>query len=166
MTDSPEKDAAIEARFWKALRADMTVMLGLGSEIEQRPMTAQLEGTEDRGPVWFFGSKKSDLVAHLAGGAKDAQFAFVSKGHDVWASVDGTLVQDNNRAMIDALWNQYVAAWYEGGKDDPDLALLRFDPSSGKIWKDGSSLIASVLSIFGRDPKESYKDNVAEVSLG
>ncbi len=157
-------DAEITAKFWAALRKDMTVMLGLDREVDQRPMTAQLEGDEDSGPVWFFGAKDSDLVGQLATPV-DAQFSFVSKGHDVWATVSGTLTLDNDRAMIEALWNPYVAAWYEDGKDDPNLALMRFDASHAKIWLDGSSLIAGVLAIFGRDPKEDYKDNIAEVSL-
>ena len=29
---------------------------------------------------------------------------------------------------IDRLWNPFVAAWFEGGKSDPKLALLRFEP--------------------------------------
>jgi general stress protein 26 len=164
MTDDARKDAALEARFWKALRADMTVMLGLKSEFEQRPMTAILDGDEDRGPIWFFSSRDSDLVQALSG-AKDAQFAFVSKGHDLWASVEGTLQLDMNRAVIDRLWNPMVAAWYEQGKDDPQLALLRFDPAGAKLWKDGSGLVAYALALIGRDPKKDYEDNVAEVSL-
>ncbi|MGB8313532.1 MAG: pyridoxamine 5'-phosphate oxidase family protein [Aestuariivirga sp.] len=26
------------------------------------------------------------------------------------------------------LWNRFVVAWYEKGKDDPKLMLLRLDP--------------------------------------
>ena len=164
MTDDARRDAEIEARFWKALRADMTVMLGLGSEIEQRPMTAIVEGDEERGPFWFFSSRDTDLVQALSG-AQTAQFAFSSKGHDIWASVEGTLQLDMNRAVIDRLWNPMVAAWYEGGKDDPKLALLRFDPRQAKLWKDGSGLVAYAMALLGRDPKKDYQDNVAEVAL-
>lgn len=163
MADDPQKDAEIEARFWKALRSDMTVMLGLGSEIDQRPMAAQLEGKEDRGPVWFFGHTDSDLYEALGERTKEAQFSFASKGHDVWATVAGRLRVDRDRAKIDALWSPQAAAWYENGKDDPKLLLLRFDIDHAKVWKDGSSLIAGFLSILGRDPKQDYKDNVAEV---
>ncbi len=166
MADSQEKDAELEARFWAALRKDMTVMLGLGSEIEYRPMTAQLATEEDHGPAWFFTSTDTDLGRHVqGGGAQQASFHFVSKGHDIWATVSGTMQVDNNRAMIDKLWNPYAAAWYEHGKDDPKLALLRMDLQHGKIWKDGSSLVAGFLAILGRDPKKDYQDNVAEVSL-
>ena len=43
MADDASKDAEIEARFWTALRKDMTVMLGIGRHQDARPMTAQLE---------------------------------------------------------------------------------------------------------------------------
>ena len=165
MADDPKKDAQLEARFWAAIRKDMTVMLGLGSEIEYRPMTAQLATDEDQGPFWFFASQDSDLVQHLSGMPRPASFHFVSKGHDIWSTVSGTLSLDMDRAMIDRLWNPYVSAWYEKGKDDPNLALLRMDPSHAKIWKDGSSLVAYAMTLFGRDPTQAYKDNIADVSL-
>lgn len=164
MADTATKDAEIEARFWKALRKDMTVMLGTAQHADARPMTAQLATDEDKGPIWFFGAKDSDLHREVQG-PTPATFTFASKGHDVWANVQGSISLDMNRAMIDKLWNPYVAAWYEGGKDDPKLALFRFDPTEAKIWKDGSSLVAGVLALFGRDPGKDYQDNTAEVSL-
>ena len=74
-------------------------------------------------------------------------------------------VLDNDRATIDRLWNRYVAAWFEGGKDDPKLALLRLDPERAEIWVDASSLLAGIKLLLGVDPKKDYKDKVAEVSL-
>jgi general stress protein 26 len=44
---------------------------------------------------------------------------FASKGHDLFATLHGSVSLDNDRAVIDRLWNRFVAAWYEGGKDDP-----------------------------------------------
>ena len=35
-------------------------------------------------------------------------------------------------------------AWYEGGKTDPKLALLRLDPEKAEIWLDASSIIAGI----------------------
>jgi general stress protein 26 len=165
MADDPRKDAELEARFWAALRKDMTVMLILGEEIESRPMTAMLADKEDHGPVWFFTAKDTELVRHLGGGAKEASFHFVSKGHDVWATVSGMIQPDMDRAMIDRLWNPFVAAWYDQGKDDPKLALLRMDLNHAKIWREGNSLAAGFLALLGRDPKKDYQDNVTEGPL-
>ena len=78
----------------------------------------------------------------------------------------GSLRFDNDRAVIDRLWNRFVAAWYEHGKDDPKLALLRLDPERAEIWLDASSMIAGIKMLLGAgDPKEDYKDNVAKVRL-
>jgi general stress protein 26 len=154
----------IETKFWKALESDMTMMLGLVGvdEGHTRPMTAQLSGK--KGPIWFFGSKDSDLVKHIKKNSK-AVSTFSSRGHDLFATVHGTLSVDNDKKMIDKLWNPYVAAWYEGGKDDPKLALICFEPSRAQVWLDGSSLLAGIKMMLGADPKETYKDNVAELKL-
>ncbi|RVT94311.1 pyridoxamine 5'-phosphate oxidase family protein [Sphingomonas crocodyli] len=155
----------LEAKFWKALRSDMTIMLGQdGAEDgHTRPMTVQVEG--DHGPLWMFTSTDNALVNSLANYGGRAIATFASKGHDLFATIHGTVRVDTDRAVVERLWNSHVAAWYEGGKDDPKIALLRLDPEKAEIWENGSSLIAGIKTMLGRDPKEDYKDKVAEVSL-
>ena len=154
----------IEAKFWKALKSDMTMMIGLDGieDGHARPMTAQLEG--ERGPIWFFTAKDNVLVQRLEKGNR-AIATFSSKGHDIFATVHGTLSLDNDRAIIDKLWNRFVSAWFQGGKDDPKLALLRLDTERAEIWVDASSLVAGIRLLLGADPKEEYKEKVAEVVL-
>jgi general stress protein 26 len=154
----------LEARFWNALKSDMTMMLGLDGveDGHARPMTAQFEN--DRGPIWFFTSTDNMIVQRL-GERNRAIATFTAKGHDLFATLHGKLNLDNDRATIDRLWNRYVAAWYEGGKTDPKLALLRLDPENAEIWLDASSIIAGIKMLLGADPKQEYKDNVAKVKL-
>ena len=163
-------DTEIRTKFWKALDKDMTVLLGLaaGEQGHVRPMTAQLEddrfdGADYHGPIWFFTATDNALYQQVGSGAPGV-IHFASKGHDVWAAVQGTLSASQDRAMIDKLWNRFVAAWYEG-KDDPKIALLRFDPASAEIWIDASSVVAGIKMLIGIDPKKDYKDKVAEVAL-
>jgi general stress protein 26 len=155
----------LKENFWKALRADMTLMLGLKDDthVLPRPMTAQMQG--DHGPLWFFTAKDTVLAQALIGRARPALATFTSKGHDLFATVEGQLAIDNDPAMIDALWNRFVAAWFEGGKEDPKLALLRFDLAEAEIWLDASSLVSGIKMLLGADPKEEYRDKVAKVAL-
>lgn len=159
------KPDELETVFWKALKSDRTVMLGLEGveDGHTRPMTGLIEGDEG-GPIWFFTATDNAMVQALGQGHR-AIAAFVSKDHDVFASVRGTLRRDDNRAVIDRLWNPFIAAWYEGGKDDPKLALVRLDPDQAEVWKSGSSLVAGLKLLFGRDPKKDYADKVAKVDL-
>lgn len=164
-------DTEIKEKFWKALKSDRTMFLGLadGEDGHARPMTAQLddeglEGNLYSGPIWFFTSTDSQLYQEIGTGAR-AMAHFASKGHDVWATVHGNLSQSHDLAVIERLWNRFVAAWYEGGKEDPKLALIRLDPESAEIWIDASSMVAGIKMLLGIDPKEDYKDKVAEVTL-
>ncbi len=154
----------LERKLWKALGSDRVVMIGLdGAEGgHTRPMTAQIEG--EKGPLWFFTGKDNQIVQRLPT-AQRATATFTAKGHDLFASLQGMLTLRNDRATIDRLWNRFVAAWYEGGKDDPNLALLRFDASHAEIWENENSLIAGVKVLFGADPKKDAQDKVAHVSL-
>ncbi|SEL52445.1 General stress protein 26 [Pseudoxanthomonas sp. GM95] len=162
MTSTPQD---LEQQFWKALKSDRTVMLGLEGvdDGHTRPMTAMIEG-DAGGPIWFFTATDNAMVQQLAQGHR-AIAAFAAKDHALFASVRGSLHRDDDRAVIDRLWNPFIAAWYEGGKDDPKLALLRLDPEQAEIWLNGSSLLAGLKLLLGRDPKHDYKDKVAKVSL-
>jgi len=156
----------LETKFWKAIESDRTMMLGLDGVADglTRPMTAQIE--DGHGPIWFFSSTDNGIVQKLSGGAGGRAIAtFASKGHDLFASVHGGISVSRDAAVIERLWNPYVAAWYEGGKTDPKLALLRLDAEKAEIWLDGSSIVAGIKTLFGADPKKDYKDNGATVAL-
>ena len=155
------KDADLVAKFWKDLKSDRTIMLGIDGveDGHTRPMTAQV--VDDRSPIWFFTSKDNALVQRLGG---RAIASFSSKGHDLFATIHGRLTVDTDRAVIDRLWNKFIAAWFDG-KDDPKLRLLRFDPRHAQIWLNENSLFAGVKLMLGADPKKDYADKVADVRL-
>lgn len=153
----------LEEKLWKALSSDRTVMLGLDGveEGHLRPMTAIVEG--HNGPIWFFTSKSNAVVENLSQ-SRRAIAAFSAKGHDLFASIHGNLTADDDRQVIERLWNPFIAAWYDG-KDDPKLALLRFDAENAEVWLSESGLLTSIKMMFGADPKEEYRDKVGNVEL-
>lgn len=155
-------------KFWKSLHGDRTLMLGVdGAENGHfRPMTAILEH-EIGGPIWIFTAKDTAVARATSSLKKRAMAAYSAKGHDLFATIHGTIQFDMDREMIDKLWNPFIAAWFEGGKDDPKLALLRFDAERGEIWLNENSLWDGVKMLLGAgDPKEDYEEKVAKVRLG
>jgi len=161
--------------FWKELQGSPFMMLGLQGveDSRTRPMTAQVDvpeggDKEDGGPIYFFGSKSETLVTAM-GHTHNAVATYASKGHDLFAHVHGQLVLDQDRDVIERLWSPMIASWYKDGKDDPDLALIRFDTDSANIWKaeTGATLKAAAMkALFDIDPgKEQQKDNRADVKL-
>jgi general stress protein 26 len=160
-------DAEIREKFWKHLKSERTIMIGLINDPSghAQPMTAQLEGDDESGPIWIFSSKDTDFVRAINGSAR-VMTQFVSKGHELFACFDGDISLNNDRAMIEKVWNPWVAAWFEGGKDDPKLQLLRLDPGHAQIWLNENSLFAGVKMLLGADPKKDFADKVADVNLG
>ena len=156
-------DSQIEARFWKALKSDRIMMLGVDGVEDgfARPMAAQID--EDRSPIWFFASTDNHIVDAVKEGRR-AIATFSAKG-ELYASIRGSLTLSEDRAMVDKLWNPQAAAWFEKGKDDPKLRLLRLDAEEAEIWLDGSSLVAGIKSLLGIDPKADHKDDQATVAL-
>jgi len=159
-----DRQDEIEDKLWRRLKADRVVMLGLAGveNGHSQPMTAQFE--HERGPLWFFSARDTHFVQELQAG-KPAVAHFVAKDHDLFAALDGVLTPVQDRATVERLWNPFVAAWYEGGKDDPKLQLLRFDPARAQVWLNENSLAAGIKLLFGRDPKKEYADKVADVDL-
>lgn len=161
-------DREIEEKFWDALKDSPFVMLGVEGTRDgaTQPMTAQFE-EEDRhsGTLWIFTARDHDLTRAM-GQSNRAIGSYTSKGHDLFASLRGTLEIVNDPATIDRLWNPVVAEWYEG-KDDPKLALIRFDVEDAKIWLSNvRGFLKPVLNkVLGRKPEAGMKEHVAEVSL-
>ena len=139
-------------------------MLGLDGveDGHARPMTAQFE--KDPSPIWFFASTDNELVKSLPRGVRANRDLRLQRPRPVRDAARQAQSRQRSR-NIDRFWNRYVAAWLEGGKNDPKLALLRLDAGHAEIWLDESSLLAGIKLLLGADPKEEYKDKVAEVGL-
>jgi general stress protein 26 len=150
----------IKKQFWKALDASPYVMVGQTGEREHHiPMSARLD-KDAHGAVWFFTTTDNRLAG---GGPAMAQFA--SKGHDLFACISGTLRREDDPAVLDRLWNNGVAAFYPGGKDDPTLLLLRFDLDDAEIWTADPGIKGLFKLATGMSMKQGDLGEHAKVAL-
>ena len=170
-----EREKRLRTSLFEALDDSPFVMLGLAGveDSRTRRMTAQIDVGDDRdavdgGKIYFFGAKSEDLAQSIGSGHR-AVATYASKDHKVFAHIHGTLALDDDRAVIDRLWNPFIASWYKEGTDDPDLALIRFDAEKADVWEAhaGATLKAAALKLlFNVDPgKQHQRDNQAEVAL-
>lgn len=115
--------------FWKAFEKSPFIMIRLsGSEDHAEPMTAQLD-KDAHHAIWFF-CKRGNRIA--AGGQAMGQV--MTKGHDVFACIDGTLVEETDAAVREKHWDNSVEAWFPDGKNDSSVVMLRFDIKDGELW--------------------------------
>jgi len=155
----------LKEKFWDALDDSPFVMLGLAGvdEAHTQPMTAQFDD-DIPNEIFFFTGKDNRLVRALTASHR-AVFAFSAKGHDLFASVHGTLREDTDPALIDKFWSPVVSAWFKDGKEDRNLALLRFELGAGEIWQAGTGEFLHYMAsaLVRGSAQEAAREDVAKV---
>lgn len=126
----------IKEEFWDRLEDTRAGMLSADGA-PAVPMSHYAD--DDGGPIWFITAKGTD-VAQSAEQPVAAQYLVSSANEGLYARIDGTLTCVTDPAKLDTLWNAIAAAWFEGGKQDPDVQLMRFDPKEAEVWTTGGTM--------------------------
>ena len=152
---------ALKKKFWLALADSPFLFLELDGQSETSvPMTAQLD-EDANSSIWFFTQKNSSF-AKLG----KVKASFTGKDHEMFARFDGTLAVETSKERFDQFWNNFVEAWYDGGKDDPDILFLRMDLGDAEIWNGDMGLLDVAKMALGMNVHDDAKDkHVKETSL-
>ena len=125
----------IRQTMWKAMAESPFLMVKLDAgQDHAEPLIAQLD-PDAHGVFWFYTSRDNRVAP---GGPAMAQF--VARDHRLFCCIKGTLAEESDPAVIDRYWSGTVEAWYEQGRDDPNLLMMRFDLDDAEIWKPDNSL--------------------------
>ncbi|WP_134681736.1 pyridoxamine 5'-phosphate oxidase family protein [Paracoccus ravus] len=121
-----------EQTFWKRLQDINAGMLGTHERMKLVPMSHYAD--PDEKALWFITAEGTDLVEEVKGGAKPAIHVVGDAAGKLWARIEGRLELSDDPAKLEEIWNSVASAWFEEGKRDPDLRLLRFGLSEAEIW--------------------------------
>jgi len=168
LDSSPDTDA--EQHLWPLIKgikfAMFTTHSGNG-HLHSRPMTTQNKTmTDDK--LWFFMSAKGDAAQELAQ-QPQVNISYADTGKDVYVSVTGSAQVIDDKTQREALWTKFAQAWFPGGVDDPDLALVSVTVSHAHYWNVTESKLTQLLvmakAVFtGEKPKTLGESG--EVVLG
>jgi len=101
--------------------------------LHAHPVTTQNRNI-DRGDIlWFFISRAGHPAADIARQSR-VSLAYAHPGRDSYVSVSGIAAIVENRSKKEELFSRMTQAWFPGGMDDPDLALLRVRISRAHFW--------------------------------
>lgn len=161
MKNSQGNPDELKQKFWKAMADSPFLFLELeGQSDTSVPMTAQLD-KDANSAIWFFTQKQSDF-AKLG----RAKASFAAKDHNLFARFDGTLSVETSQERFEQFWNNFVKAWYDGGKDDPDLLFLRMDLGQAEIWGMDIGLLNTAKMALGMTiHDEAEKHHVEAVDI-
>ena len=147
----------LKTKFWKALADSSFLFLELDGRPDTAvPMTAQLD-KDANSAIWFFTHTKSDFAA-----LGPATATFAGKDHKMFARFAGTLVKENSQERFDHFWNNFVEAWYDGGKDDPDILFLRMDLGDAEIWNGDMGVLDVAKMALGMNVHDDAEEQHAK----
>lgn len=95
----------------------------------------------DQGNLWYLCSSESQTYRNLA---RDRQVSvlFSHPSDYRFLAVNGTAELTQDQARIDKYWNRMMEAYFDKGKDDPRIRVLKIVPNEAYYWdNDGSKLI-------------------------
>lgn len=128
----------------KDVKFGMFTTLDTDGKLSSRPMTSQQ--LDDQGNLWFFTSDVTNFVRHLSE-HPDVNVAFSDPDDSLYVSVAGHAELTRDPAKIEELWSPLVAAWFDGGKEDPHLSLIRVHVSSAEYWDTKSSKMTQLYAL-------------------
>jgi general stress protein 26 len=128
----------------KDVKFGMFTTLNPEGRVTSRPMTSQQ--LDDAGNVWFFTSDESDFVRHL-GTHPQVNVSFADPEDSLYVSIAGHAELTRDRAKIDELWSPLVSAWFDGGKEDPHLALVKVHVDTAEYWDTHSSKMTQLYAL-------------------
>lgn len=127
-----------------------------------RPM-ATIETGED-GTLWFYTDVRSVKVEEV-NEDNEVHLVYSHPGKesylDVWGK--GEIVTD--KQQIKDKWSPMVKAWFPGGVDDPNLALLKITPSDSYYWDSETGKMVAFLKIAASAVTGTKLSEGAEGSL-
>ena len=131
------------AELTRGIKFAMVTFVNHEGHLHAAPMTTQDE--DFNGTVWFIGSKDSDLVRSIPGNAQVNLGYSDTAGHN-YVSINGTAELVNDKAKLDELWSDGYNAFFEQGKEDPNVQLIKVVGNGAQYWE-GSGRVVSMIKM-------------------
>ena len=134
-TDSTH-DESTRARLWELIRDIRFAMFTTrhaNGHLHARPMTTQNSSLDEDANLWFFMSRSGDPVADLSSDPT-VSVVYADPGKDRYVSISATASVIEDMAKKRQLWSKLAEAWFPGGVDDPDLALVQVRIIHASYW--------------------------------
>lgn len=140
MSDIDELRDSPTALIWKTIAAEGVAMVGTPDLTgPMRPMSVHASAEECA--IWFIVHADSDLTAEVGEGGP-SRLVVMSRDGRIQLSLTGRIEPSHSALHVDRYWSSLVGTWFDRGRDDPAVMLMRFTPQTGKIWVASGGILA------------------------
>lgn len=123
-------------------------------------------GTQDfdePGVVHFLTEADSDKMAAIAA---DPRVNIAYSADSGWVSLSGTARRNDDRALLEQLWDASASAFMSGGPDDPNSTVLTVSADTASYWESPGKVALVVELVKGAvSDHEAEPGDAGTVSL-
>jgi general stress protein 26 len=130
--------------------------------INSRPMS--IREVDEEGNLWFMSSKKSNKNFEINEDNR-VQLLFAKLSDSHYLSVYGEAFIYKDKAKIEELWNPIANAWFEEGKGDPDVTVIKVMPANIYYWDEKNGKVISLLKMAAAMVTGNSNDGGVEGAL-
>lgn len=154
--------AKLKAIATKAENCFFCTNIKTGLPVSIRPMNVLQ--VDDEGSLWFMSMKDSTKNGEISSDPF-THVLFQESTNSGFLNVYGITEISTDQAKIDELWKPLLKTWFQGGKEDPNITLLKVVPTNVYYWdnKHGdvvafAKMAASVIT--GKTMDDSIEGNL------
>lgn len=140
----PEAIAKLKELVEKAETCFFCSNIKTGLPFSTRPMSEQL--VDEEGNIWFLSRKDSEKNAEIAQDPL-VQLLFQADKHSGFVSIYGIAELIDDQQKIDEFWQPMFKVWFEKGKNDPEIGLIKVGPTQGYYWDTKNGQAVAFLKI-------------------
>ncbi|MBY6090158.1 pyridoxamine 5'-phosphate oxidase family protein [Maritimibacter alkaliphilus] len=120
----------LKSDFWKGLGDTRAGLLAAGGE---QPVPMAPHADAEAGVIWFITAQgtAADRAARASG---TASFHVADSRANLYANVRGRLEVSDDPKKLDEIWSAVASAWFENGRKDSAVRLLRMTPEEAEVW--------------------------------
>ena len=131
------------------------------TDLETLPITARpmgLRETDAEGNMWFLSSEESNKNFEIKEDNR-VQLFFMNNGSSEYLSVYGKAFIYKDKSTIEEKWTPIANAWFEEGKEDPKVTVIRVTPDETYYWDTKVGKLVSFLSFAAAAITGTKTDN-------
>ncbi len=108
-------------------------------DIHAWPMTTT-ETSIGAKEIWFIGDKTSDVVKDIQDNPK-VGLTYATQDAKNYVSISGNAELSDDKDKLDELWSPMDSAFFDKGKEDEKVQLIKVVPHGAECWISGSSTV-------------------------
>ena len=131
----------------KHIKIALMITHDADGRLHARPMETQRpdDAMPFTGEIWFMTSRTSGKIAEIMHDPY-VLLSYAEPQNQNYVSVAGHAELVFDKYRVRELWHEAFRAWFPGGPDDPDIALIRVQVQAAEYW---DSPTKSVIYAYG-----------------